>query len=294
MKDSNMLEVLKQFNTEGTLKDVQPYGNGHINQTFLVENIVQNKIHRYILQKINRNVFHTPELLMDNIIQVTEHLKHEIKLQGGDPKTETLTLINCKDGMRYYVTDSKEYYRMYEFVEDTVCLEKVENPQQFYESAVAFGRFQGRMASFDASNLHEVIPDFHNTPVRYENLQRAVRQDICHRALQVSEELTFIESIKDKIFYCQHQLDNGKIPVRVTHNDTKLNNVLMDASTGTSKCVIDLDTVMPGISVFDFGDSIRFGANTAAEDETDLSKVHLDISLYEFIERDICMAAKIA
>ncbi|MDO4621232.1 MAG: aminoglycoside phosphotransferase family protein [Lachnospiraceae bacterium] len=281
MSDQKIFEVLKQFRTEGVLKEVRPYGNGHINQTFLVVNTVGDGVHRYILQKINRNVFRNPDQLMENIICVTDHMKYEIEKNGGDPERETLTLISCRDGKRYYVIEEREYYRMYEFVEDSICLEQAEKPEQFYESALAFGKFQGRMTSFDAGKLHEVIPNFHHTPMRYDALQRAAELDALQRASEVREELSFIESVKDRIFYCQRQLEGGRIPIRVTHNDTKLNNVLMDAVTGKSKCVIDLDTVMPGISVFDFGDSIRFGANAAPEDETDLSKVYLDTTLYE-------------
>lgn len=273
--------IIMQFQTEGKLISYNRHGNGHINDTFLLTYENDREKKRYILQRINTNIFKEPEKLMANIVRVTSFLKEEIKKLGGDETREVLNLIYTKDNKPYCIDNEGSYWRMYLFIEGAKSLEQVEKPEDFYQSAVAFGRFQRLLSKFDASSLYEVIPDFHNTPLRYERFLQAIKEDKCNRVKDVKEEIEFYISRKEDMEYCKKCLDEGKLPLRVTHNDTKLNNVMIDIQTGKGLCVIDLDTVMPGLSIFDFGDSIRFGANTALEDEKDLSKVSLDLNLFE-------------
>lgn len=270
-----------QFQIEGELESFQRHGNGHINDTFLVitKGPITNK--KYILQRINRSIFKEPEKLMFNITKVTSFLKEEVKKLGGDEWREVLTVVYGKDGQPYYVDKEDNFFRMYLFIEDATCFEQVNKPEDFYESAVAFGRFQKLLSGFDASILYETIPNFHNTPLRYERFLQVIKEDKCGRVKEVEEEVQFFLDRKEDMEICKKYQEEGKLPLRVTHNDTKLNNIMMDNQTGKGLCVVDLDTVMPGLSLYDFGDSIRFGANTAVEDEKDLSKVSLDLKLFE-------------
>lgn len=253
----------------------EPYGNGHINDTYLV---VGDK--RYILQRMNTRVFPNPFELMENIAAVTAHVREKLKEMGTQGRC-ALTVIPTLDGKDYYCDDEGSYYRLYDFVEGTVTHERVERAEDFYLCAKAFGEFQGYLADFPAEKLHETIANFHNTPWRYANLMRAVEADAFGRLHQVMAEVDFARKREAFCHILEDAYAAGTLPKRVTHNDTKLNNILFDATTGAPKCVIDLDTVMPGYSVTDFGDSIRFGANTAAEDEQDLTKVSLDLALFE-------------
>ncbi len=254
----------------------EPYGNGHINDTFLV---VADK--RYILQRMNSRVFPEPQKVMENIVGVTEHIRKKAELLGKNTARATLVIVPALDGSRSFCDSEGWHWRLYEFTEGTVARDKVESITDFYNCAEAFGQFQRMLADFPAHKLNETISNFHNTPWRYENLMIAVHKDACKRLGGVLNEVAFA---KERERFCgalERARAEGKLPLRVTHNDTKLNNILFDKRTGEPVCVIDLDTVMPGYSVNDFGDSIRFGANTAAEDETDLSKVSLDLGLFE-------------
>ena len=235
---------------------------------------------RYILQRMNHEILKKPEELMENVERVTSFIEKEIRKNGGDVERETLHIIPTIEGKGYYKDEIGSFWRMYNFIEGTNSFEKVEKPEDFYQSAYAFGNFQRLLADFDAATLAETIPDFHNTPVRYKTFLEVVEADCKGRAAEVKEEISFFIEREADMRLCQEKLEKGELPLRVTHNDTKLNNILMDKVTGKGLCVIDLDTVMPGLSIFDFGDSIRFGANTAAEDEKDLSKVSLDLELY--------------
>jgi len=274
-------EALDAFRLPGKLIRCEKYGNGHINDTFLAVTLDEGIEKRFILQRMNNEVFKDPETLMRNIVLVTDFLKEKIRERGGDVERETLNPLKTAEGNAFYRDSIGSFWRVYKYITDAVSLDQVRSPEDFYESAAAFGRFSGQMASFDASQLAETIPDFHNTPKRYEAFMAAVEADVCGRASQVREEIAFFEAHKEDMEYCAGQLAKGLIPLRVTHNDTKLNNIMIDAKTGKGLCVIDLDTVMPGLSIFDFGDSIRFGANTAVEDERDLSKVSLSLELFE-------------
>ena len=274
-------EALASFQIKGELISCDLYGNGHINDTFLAIYQRPEGQKRYVLQRMNHEIFTNPEVLMQNIEGVTSFLEKEIAKNGGDVERETLHIVKTQEGKPYYKDDMGCYWRMYHFVEGADSFDKVEKPEDFYQSAYAFGSFQKLLADFDASTLIETIPNFHNTPIRFRTFVEAVEVDSHNRAESVREEIEFFMARQADMEICQKMLEEGQLPLRVTHNDTKLNNVLLDRETGKGLCVIDLDTVMPGLSIFDFGDSIRFGANTAAEDETDLSKVSLDLGLYQ-------------
>lgn len=275
-------EVIGSFQYEGILVREEPYGSGHINDTYLLTfEIAEMGTLKVILQRMNKEIFTAPEQLMENIVGVTSHLREKILLRGGDPDRETLNVIHTVGGDPFYVDSQGEYWRSYKFITDATSYDQVEKEEHFYQSAVAFGTFQCLLADYPAETLHETIRDFHNTRARYEAFERAVARDAVGRAKLVEEEIAFVRRRKEVADYFSLLLEKGQIPVRVTHNDTKLNNIMLDNKTGKGICVIDLDTVMPGLAVFDFGDSIRFGASTAAEDEQDLSKVACDMHLFE-------------
>ena len=275
-------EVAARFRTKGAAAEHAPYGNGHINDTFLVVcGTQEGERRRYILQKMNHSIFKMPQQLMENVVNVTEYLREMIARRGGDPDRETLNVVKTKDGSNYYLDDEGNYWRMFLFVEQTVCLEKVESAKDFYDSAVAFGNFQKMLSDYPAQTLYETIPNFHNTPSRFSDFQRAVQEDRMGRAAQAKEEIAFALAREADTRVLTDMLKAGELPLRVTHNDTKLNNILFDADTKKAICIIDLDTVMPGLSHYDFGDSIRFGASTGAEDEKDLDKIEMDLSLFE-------------
>ncbi len=263
-------------------REYAPYGNGHINDTFLVaeDSVSQENRKRFILQRMNHSIFLRPDQVMENILGVTEHIREKVSQLGGDLERGALRVIPTRRGEKYFRDSIGSWWRLYEFVEGTVTKERVENGQDFYRCAEAFGVFQGQLSDYPSETLHETIPNFHNTPWRYKNLHRAIEEDRFGRAESVMEEIHFAKERADFCQSLERARQEGKLPLRVTHNDTKLNNILFDERSGAPVCVIDLDTVMPGYSVNDFGDSIRFGANTAAEDETNLSKVSLDLELF--------------
>ena len=259
--------ITSAFVLEDNLTECIPYGSGHINDTY---RLTYDTGKHYILQKMNRSIFTKPVELMENISGVTAWLKKKIQENGGDVERETLNLVMTKDGLPYYVDEDGEYWRVYLFIENATCYDMVKDEEDFYQSAVAFGHFQRLLADYPAETLHETIVNFHNTVDRLDKFKTAVEKEI-----QFVLDRTELAHV-----LCDMQ-DQGKLPLRVTHNDTKLNNIMIDNATGKAICVIDLDTVMPGLSVNDFGDSIRFGASTGAEDEKDLTKVSCDLHLYE-------------
>ena len=270
--NETVMSVLKQFSLDAVVQSCERYGFGHINETYLV---VTQSGRRYILQKINHHIFKDVKGLMGNIAAVTKYLRGIVTEPRG-----VLTLVSTADGEDYLEYEG-EYWRVYDFVEDSLCLQAPETPEDFYQSAVAFGDFQQQLKDFPADTLCEVIPNFHNTADRYRLFHEALEADICGRASQVKNEIDFALAREQEAGTLVNMLAAGKLPLRVTHNDTKLNNVMLDAATRKPLCVIDLDTVMPGLSLYDFGDSIRFGAATAAEDEKDLSKMVMDLTLFE-------------
>lgn len=276
-----MQEVFQAFQFKGSLVSCERYGSGHINETYKLITDGEEGKQEYILQKINHQIFQDIPGLMKNIDGVTTFLRNKIVAEKGDPDRETLNLVPARDGMVYYQDREKEYWRAYYFIKGASCYDAVERPEDFYESGKAFGRFQGLLADYPAEELTETIPNFHNTPVRFETFLKAVKEDVCGRAGQVAEEIRFLMDRESEMGIAMNMLKNKELPLRVTHNDTKLNNIMIDDVTRKAICVIDLDTIMPGFSMFDFGDAIRFGANTAAEDETDLSKVSVSLPLFE-------------
>lgn len=280
--DIELNEVLGAYRQIGELKSKTPYGNGHINNTFLLTYEIPDRTEkRIILQEMNREVFERPKELMENIIGVTSYLRRKIIENGGDPERETLNVVPCDSGDNYYVDSRGEYWRAYLFIEGATCYEQVETKEDFYQSAVAFGNFQHLLAGYPAETLHETIPQFHDTRKRFNDFLKAVEEDKLHRAALVREEIEFVLKREEDADVFGGMIQRKELPLRVTHNDTKLNNIMIDDVSRKGICVIDLDTVMPGLAMNDFGDSIRFGANTAAEDETDLSKVSCDLELFE-------------
>ncbi len=277
-----MEKIIGQFDFKGVLKGFKPFGEGHINDTFLVMTLDGDKERKYIVQRINKNLFPNVDKLINNIRLVTDFAVKNIIKRGGDPERETLNLIPLKDGSSFYEDKQTGYcYRAYVFIDNATSYQVVEKSEDFYQAALAFGDFANLLAEFDATRLYVVLPDFHNTVKRFANLERAVKEDRCGRANSVKAEIDFAfarKNITDKI---TSLLDSGKMPTKVTHNDTKLNNVMIDDATGKYLTVVDLDTVMPGSICYDFGDAIRFGCNPVAEDERDLSKVNFDINLFE-------------
>lgn len=275
-------QALAAYDFGGEITDAIRFGSGHINETFNVSVLRDNnETKRFILQKINTNVFKNPGQVMDNIISVTEYLKEKIKQRGGDPSRETLSVLRTKKGESFFKDSAGGCWRCYEYVEDTFSLDKVEVPDHFYQAAKSFGAFLCMLKDYDASSLYETIPRFHDTPHRYRSLRRAVVADKFDRVESAIDEIAFAARHKkdcSRLFDLQKA---GELPCRVTHNDTKLNNILFDPQTGAGICIVDLDTIMPGLALFDYGDAIRFGASTALEDEPDLDKVHFDLNLYE-------------
>lgn len=276
-------EAIDHFQFQGTLINEKTYGNGHINDTFLLE--FSNPDQKVILQRLNHQIFTKPVEVMENIEGITSYLREQIGKEGGNPERETLNLIKAIDEKPYYQDSIGSFWRAFYFIEDAVCLEQVEKPSDFYESAVAFGHFQYMLKNYPADTLHETIPGFHDTTMRFRAFEQSVREDVCGRVKEVSPEIGFVLQRETETHVLVDLLRDGELPLRVTHNDTKLNNIMLDAKTRKGMCVIDLDTVMPGLAIYDFGDSIRFGASTAAEDEKDLSKVSCSMELFECYTR---------
>lgn len=281
MKEEQMKGIMQNYPITGELVEAIPYGSGHINDTYRLTYKIDGADTRYILQRMNKGIFTKPVELMENIVNVTEWLKKKIVEQGGDPKRETLNVICAKDGKPYFVDAEGEYWRVYTFIENACSYDAVENENDFYQSAVAFGHFQRMLADYPAETLHETIEGFHDTKARFAVFKKAVADDICGRAADVQKEIQFVLDHEETANVLGQLQAEGKLPLRVTHNDTKLNNIMLDAETGKAICVIDLDTVMPGLAINDFGDSIRFGASTGAEDEVDLSRIECDMHLFE-------------
>ena len=284
--------IVYKFDIKGEIIDYVPFGNGHINETKLVTVDDNGTKVQYVLQRINKNVFKDPDKLMENYVGVTRFIRKKIEQMGGDPMREVINAIYTKDGKPYTIDEDGQYWRLLVYVTDSMSYDKVERPEQFYESAVSFGDFQYMLRDYPAHTLHETIVNFHNTPDRYRQLMEAVSNDAKGRLAEVLAEVEFAREREQFAHTLEDAHREGRLPLRVTHNDTKLNNILFDINTGRPLCVVDLDTIMPGYSVNDFGDSIRFGATTALEDETDLSIVNFDISLYELYVKGFIEGAK--
>jgi len=269
-------EILSNFRLEGTPVSCEPHGCGHINKTYLV---TTDTGHHYTLQMIGP-AFKDIPALQQNIQAVTNHLHTKTNDFYG-----ALTLISSQDGATYHTHTDGSNWRIYEFVEGGICLEAAESPEDFYQAAIAFGDFQQQLVDFPAQTLHETIPHFHDTPDRYRIFKETLAKDPVGRAKEVEAEIAFVLAREEKAGQLAALLAEGKLPLRVTHNDTKLNNVMFRASDRKPLCVMDLDTTMPGLSAYDYGDAIRFGASTAAEDEKDLDKVWMDLELFRLFTK---------
>ena len=275
-------EALDAFDFGAPVVGAIRFGQGHINDTFVVHTQPENLCcRRFILQRMSPAAFKRPDQLMENIIGVTDYLGREIEKHCGDRSREALEVLRPKNGEPYFTDSEGGAWRLYPFVEHTICYQSAETPELFAASGRAFGRFQRLLQNYPADTLYETIPNFHNTEDRLAKLKDAIAADPLGRAASCQPEIQFMLDREKDCSVALSALREGKLPLRVTHNDTKLNNVLMDDKTGEGVCIIDLDTVMPGLSINDFGDSIRFGANHCAEDETDLSKVNLDLGLFD-------------
>ena len=272
------LKIFREFEVDDTPETFEPCNIGHINTTLMVRCDGQIK---YVLQKINTSIFKKPAELIENILNVTDFIKKKVLAAGGDPTREVLRLIPTRDGT-FYTTDADGcVWRMYYFIIGAKTFQTAETPELFYNSALAFGKFQRMLSDFPADKLHETIPNFHNTVSRFADFKKALADDVAGRADSVREEVQFVLDHEGICSYITDRIASGEYPLRVTHNDTKLNNVMIDEKTFKAVCVIDLDTVMPGSVLYDFGDSIRFGASNADEDERDLSKVFMRLDLFE-------------
>ncbi|MDN5315411.1 MAG: hypothetical protein PWP10_4161 [Clostridiales bacterium] len=278
-------QAIAAFAYVGEPTSYELHGLGHINDTYAVTCGQGFASRRYILQRINKDVFAEPVKLVRNIKLVSEYVRESVRSVGGDPDRESLTLIPTHDGLDYYLDSDGDYWRSYIFIEDAICYQTAHDPEIFYNSARGFGRFQLLLDGFDAGLLHETIPGFHDTRRRYEQLRQAIANDKHMRASHIKQEIDFALDRASSAAVLMDELEKGTLPLRVTHNDTKLNNVMMDHISKEAVCVIDLDTVMPGTSLFDYGDAIRFGASTAEEDEQDLSLVSVDLKLAEAYTR---------
>jgi Ser/Thr protein kinase RdoA (MazF antagonist) len=277
-----LLAIIPHFRFDGQFLRAEPIPSGHINDSFVAWFHRPGGRHRsYVLQRINHSVFRSPEKLMQNFEAITAHLQKKIVDAGGNPDREALTLIRTTDGRTFHRTPEGQYWRATRFIEGARTYDGAHSLEQVYSVARAFGQFQTLVSDFPADQLHETIPNFHHTRKRLETFVETVDRDSANRARAVRWEIQFVEHRAAETSVLVDLLEHGRLPQRVTHNDTKFNNVMIDDQTGRGICVIDLDTVMPGLALYDFGDAVRSGANSAAEDEQDLSQVSFDLDIFD-------------
>ena len=273
---SFLSEILSEFELKGEIKKIKPLTEGHINTAYMVELSGGKK---FTVQKVNTGIFKDPKLLMDNIIAVTTHIKRALAESGRDAERGTLTFHRAKNG-GFYVLRDDGCWRIYDFIDGVHTLSFAGDRESFRKAGAGFGAFQNLLSDFDGKRLGETIPNFHNTPKRLDALKAAIDADKRGRVKDCRREIDFALSRENFTETAEKLIRNGELPIRVTHNDTKINNILFDDETNEPICVIDLDTVMPGLAMFDFGDAIRSGAATAAEDEKDKDRVGIDLSLF--------------
>lgn len=277
----NIKEIAEKFGVLGKVDKFEVCGMGHIHATYLVTTKHEYGSFKYIIQKINHHVFTDVDGLMNNMKLITEFIRRNVRKRGEDAGRATILLLKTKDGEPYYTSDDGNYYRCYVYIGNVASITDASDPHQLYLSGIGFGRFQKNLDGFDATQLTEAIPDFHNTVKRYETFEKAVKEDVMGRAASVQEEIDFYRSRSHYASKVVDMLASGELPLRVTHNDTKINNVLIDLFEDRPVAVIDLDTVMPGSILYDFGDSIRSGAKLGAEDEPDLNNVGFSLEYFE-------------
>ena len=293
MTNEDIRAVADAFCTEGQYDTFSPISDGHINRTYALTFHTPHGRKRYVLQAVNTAVFTEPVLLIENIRNVTDFLREKIRAQGGDPARETLQLVAAKDG-KWYMENKGGFWRMYHYIEGAVAYQTVERPALFQNAARAFGKFQRLLSDYPAATLHETIPHFHDTPKRFRDFQQALEKNAAKRCDTAEKEIAFYLSHQSIAGTITDEIAKGNIPLRVTHNDTKLNNIMMDEKTDQAVCVIDLDTVMPGSALYDFGDSIRFGASSGAEDEQDVDQIYMRMDLFESYTKGYLEEAKTA
>ena len=285
-QESQLREVSTQFQIYGEIQHAEPCKIGHINETYTATYNQGGTLVRYIHQKINRTVFHDPVSLMDNVMRVTTHIRNRIAQQGGkDVTRRSLTVVPARDGKPYCRNSAGEYWRTFVFIESVQTFEAVQTPAQAYEAGSAFGKFQHLLVDLPGGRLTETIPDFHNTRKRFAALQKAVADDHCNRAKTAAAEIQFALTHEEIVDVLLNAQTRGEIPERITHNDTKFNNVMLDVETGREMCVVDLDTVMPGLVLYDFGDMVRTTTSSTLEDELDLAKVQMQMPMFESLTR---------
>lgn len=283
-------QVVPRFDIAGRLVDARPYGSGHINDTFAATYEIGGAHVRYIHQRVNGRIFLRPDALMDNIARVLAHARSRLG-DGPDASRRVLTLVPARDGAPFVRDDAGDVWRTYVFIEGTVTVDVVETPAQAEAAARAFGAYQRLLVDLPGPRLHETIPHFHDTPRRLAACVAAIEADTHNRAAGARDAIEFALARADQVPTLVEAQASGAIPERVTHNDTKINNVLLDAATGEGLCVIDLDTTMPGLAPYDFGDMVRTAANAAAEDERDVSRVHARAELFDALARGYLEAA---
>lgn len=275
--EKKLSQVLSNFGIRGTIQSIHYIRTGHINQTYEV--MISGK--SYCVQTINTYVFPNVDQVMENILSVTEHLRKKLNLQGKDTYRHVLHFHAAQDGKGYWIDKEEQCWRVYDFVDDAISYNIADDLQILTDAGQAFGNFQKLLSDFDGNRLHETILNFHNTSQRYANLEAGIKRNESGRLCNVMEEVEFFRARTDTANYLVDLLTRDQLPLRVTHNDTKFNNILIDKTTKKPLCVIDLDTIMPGLAAYDFGDAIRYCANSAAEDEPDLSKVHFCMDKFE-------------
>ncbi|OGD21931.1 MAG: hypothetical protein A2W03_11160 [Candidatus Aminicenantes bacterium RBG_16_63_16] len=286
VSEHNLREIFDNFETGSQYQRHRFVKVGHINETFLVEGVRGDEPQWFIFQKINHFVFRDPELLMANFEKITRHLRAKLeRTPGSDPERETLNLVRSKAGRCCYLTPGGDYWRAYRFVGDCYIVNVAERPEQAREAGRAFGRFQKYLADLPAVSLHETIPYFHHTPRRLARLKDVLERDAKKRAAQARDAIAFVLDRESMTSVVTDALQTERLPLRITHNDTKINNVLFDNASGKGLCVIDLDTTMPGSALYDFGDMVRTTTSFAAEDERDLAKVKLEMGMFKALAR---------
>ena len=278
--------VLAQFQFEGAFEGADELCSGNINNTYRLNyRLPDGGARAYILQQINTYAFKKPEEVMSNVQRVTRHLERAVRAEGDSPERRVLRLISTGDGGCMYRDAQQRCWRAYDFISGAVAYDRAERPEHFMEAGRAFGKFQRMLFDFPAEELYETIPNFHNTRKRFYDFVAAVAADRAGRVKDLEREIDFFFDRRKMMSQAVEMIERGELPLRVTHNDTKMNNVMLDAASGEGLCVIDLDTVMPGSVLYDYGDAVRFGASTAAEDEPDTSKIALDMELFKAFTR---------
>ncbi|MGI8601574.1 MAG: phosphotransferase enzyme family protein [Verrucomicrobiales bacterium] len=274
--------VARHFAMPGEFLSAQPCGNGHINDTFEVRFSQGGLPVRYIVQRINHHVFKRPDLVMDNIRRVTEHITRKLRSAGEpEPDRKVLSLISCRDGRLWHQDAAGNHWRGYVYIERARAHDHVDNPRLAEEAACAFGRFQHQLTDLPGGRLGDTIPDFHHTRRRFDTLMHAVSEDRCGRASEVETEIDFCREREWMVDVLLDLQAKSQLPERVTHNDTKINNVMIDTESGRGVCIMDLDTVMPGLVLYDFGDLVRTTTISTAEDEVHSENVHMRLPMFE-------------